>query len=75
MVSPNRADRAVRMDVFLFPALVALPLEWATCLHEVVVPTVLAGALEFAQGSRGRVGPGGGAPAIIRALRGDKSDS
>ena len=75
MVSLDHADQAVGVDVLASPAFVALPLKQATRLHEVVVPTVLAGALEFAQGSRGRVGPGGGAPAIIRALRGDKSDS
>ena len=75
MVSLNRTNRAVRVDVFSFPALVALPLERAMCLHEVVVPAILTGALEFAEGGRRGVSPCSRALAIIRALGGDKGDS
>jgi len=69
VVSLDRTDRAVGVDVLTSPTLVALPFEWAARLYEVIVPAVLTGALEFVQGGRGRVGPGG------RALRGDKGDS
>ena len=68
MVGLDCADWAVGVNVLTFPALVALPLEWAACFDEVVVTAVLAGALEFTQGGRGGVGPGGGAPAIVGAL-------
>ncbi len=60
--------------MFTSPALVALPFERAACFDEVVVAAVLTGALEFSQGGRGGVGPGGRAPAIVGALRGNKGD-
>ncbi len=62
------------MDVFMSPALVALPFEQAMCLHKVVVPAVLAGALEFVEGGRRGVGSCSGAPAVIGALSGNKGD-
>ena len=57
------------------PALVALALEWAMSLHEVVVPAVLAGALELMEGGRRGVSSGSGTPAIVGALGGDKGDT
>ncbi len=74
MVSLDGADGAVCVDVLTLPALVTLPLEWAMCLHEVVVPAILAGTLEFIKGGRGGIGPGSGAPAIVGALGGNKGD-
>jgi len=76
VVSGCSANRAIGVDMFTSPALVALPFEWTAGLHEVVFPAVLAGAFELVQRGRRRVSLGSGAPSIIRgALGGNKSDA
>ncbi len=62
------------MDILTSPAFVALLLEWAAGLHEVIFPTILTGAFEFAERGRRGVSPCSRALAIIRALEGYKGD-
>ncbi len=74
MISLGGADGAVGVDVLVSPGLVALLFERAVGLYKVVFPAILTGALEFAERGRRGVSPHIGAPAIIRALGGDKGD-
>ena len=74
MIGLGGADGTVGMDMLTSLALVALLLEQAAGLHKVVFPTILAGAFEFMEGGRRGVSPRSRAPAIIRALGGNKGD-
>jgi len=72
MVSLCNANRAVRMDMLMFPTFVALPFPGAMGLNKVVFPAILTETFELMEGGRRGVSPGGGASAIISgALGGD----
>ena len=71
MVSGRGTDRAPHMNMLPVPAFVTLLLPRAVGLNVVVVPTIFAEFLEFAEGGRRGVGSGSRAPAIIRTLGGD----